>query len=209
MSEINRIVMQSCGQCGGIDLLLRYVREHTWFYVASIFHDNGAVTQPHIANGCICFSNDLGALLSTGTLDSSNSDALEGRFLAMPRHTASFQETIQVFPAEMIQRFDVLLFSQFVTYECQDLMKDFELPTFPNHEELMALEPDPETGLYPDQDVVGELNWDEVSTYNLFPNRKSLDDYIGIKIKQYQDFHKNQKLFCERMNTLFGVSDCE
>ena len=219
----------SCGQCGAAELLM--VRKRGWFYVAIIFHDNGATIQPHASNGYICISETIGALLTPDKLDFENTPILESNYLVAPRSMIGSQQSIEMFPLEMVQRFGALLCAPGNFYQMKGLAESFPLPTIPDEATVMAMTKDEETGLYPEADTEVGLTdtkdeykqWHRateindrpvrgtvISAINLFPDwpKRGADYYCGLRVEAYQNFVKNQKMFCEAMNTFFGVSDC-
>lgn len=219
--------------CGAGQLLIDYVKEHGWFYVGNIFHDNGRTTQPHTANGCICISEENGALYTINKIDPENTIILEHMYLAAPSSHVSTQQTVTVFPLEMIQSWDALLLAQAHHYESKGPMDEFLLPTFPDEATVLGMEKDAETKLYPMSDGMVDVglfddkdeykDWVGASNVNERPHRGTVigtidvhpdhpewgkDKYVGIRIEQYQNFVNNQKMFCEAMNKFFGVGDC-
>lgn len=208
------------------ELLLKYVGEHGWYSVANIFHDNEFSHQPHSNNGFICASPSLECLFTTGTVDAENTPIIERRYVVSPYRHIDFEQTITVLPFEHLQRFDCLLFEQAHHYNAKGPAADFPIPTIPTPDEIEAIEVDPETGLAEDYPIAvltdrihtdkklneedGEKGATQISVIDLHPDHPewSNDKFMGLRIMGAKEFVANQKLFCQRMNEMFGVSDC-
>ena len=208
------------------EMLLRYVGEHGWYSVANIFHDNEYSHQPHAANGLICASPSLEMLFTTGKVDAENTPIVEHRYVVAPYNHIDFEQSIAVLPFEHLQRWDALTFTQCHHYETKGPVDDYPIPTLPSPDEIEAIQLDPETGLadgYPiavlnDRRYTDKKRNEEddekyatqISVIDVHPDHPewSNDKFMGLRIKNIQTFIKNQKLFCECCNTMFGVSDC-
>ena len=209
----------------GAELLLKYVGEHGWYSVANIFHDNEFSHQPLSSNGLICASPSLEAVFTSGKVDAENSQIIDNEYAVTPYNHIDFEQTVTVLPFEHLQRWDALLFLQIHHVESRGLVTDLSFPTIPSPDEIMAIELDPETELavgYPiavlnDRRFTDKrLNEEDpkystqVSVLDVHPDHPewSNDKFMGLRIKHIQDFIKNQRLFVQRCNAMFGVSDC-
>ena len=194
--------------------LVEYVRKRTWLSVANIFTDNGFTVQPQTANGYICASMSKEIVLTTGKIDTQNTPILERRFLVAPENHVSYQQTITVIAFDQIQHWDALLFTQVHHYEFNGPAENFYLPKWPDTAEMMAMDgtEDPETGLYPNTDTVTLMDDTQMSMINLYPHvpeYQNRDKYIGMKVAPFIEFQKNHEVFCNAMNEMFDLSDCE
>jgi len=207
------------------EILLKYVEAHGWYSVANIYHDNEYSHQPHGANGLICASPSMEVLFTAGKVDFENSDIIDHKYVVTPYKHIDFEQSVTVLPFEHIQRFDALTFTQAHHFELQGPVGDFPIPTLPSPDEIMAIVVDPETGKaeghptavltnrrYTDKVRNGEDEKyaTEIAVFDVHPDHPewSNDKFMGLRIKNIQTFIENQRLFCQRCNAMFGVSDC-
>lgn len=190
--------------------LIEYVKKTGWFWVANIFHDNGYTSQPHTTNGCICASPSLEQFFILNKTDFENTPVIEQYLAVYPNNEISPQQMISSCAFRWIQRFDTLLGTHSTFYKSFGDFDEFPVPTIPNDSDILALTPDPETGLYSGPNITtADYNDGVASVYNLYPFTEWGDmRRVGIRIDRYQSFLRNQKKFCQAMNLMHGVSDC-
>ena len=188
------------------EFMISFVDKYGWFAVGNIFADNGYIINPFTVNGCVCASNSAEQLFTTGKYDIENTAVLENKYLVAPIDRVGFQQTIVAIQFSSIQHFDAHLLSQGWFYDLDGDDPKFVLPKWPTDVESMVA--NEETGLYPGTDTITRLDGNDISAIDVFEDLP-LDHYTGIRVKPYQNFIRNQKLFAEAMNTYFGLSDCK
>lgn len=190
------------------DFLIKQVKEKGWLSVGNImFEDAVPCINPITNAGYVCLSPGSELIFSPSRMDTHNTYVIENGYLFTDFGKAGVQQTINVNPFDRLRQFDTLILSQ-IYWDSED-GESILVPKYPDIATVEGMIQDPETGLYPNTDIVErEVSGIKESTISPYPTLVNVQDYIGIRVKEYQTFLKNQKKFREFIQNLYGLSDC-
>lgn len=186
------------------EFALERINEKGWLSLASLYFDNALVINIFNTRGYVAYSPSKDMYFFLGVEDSTNTDCIERKFVALNNKFVGQAQMISVIGGEHMQHFDINLFShrRFIN----DEQEVFPTPEVPTPDDVMGIELDPETGLVEGKDEVTLMNDEKIACINLYPDNK-YEEYSGLKIKSYQTFMKNHEKFIAALNTMLGVSD--
>ena len=104
-----------------------------------------------------------------------------------------------------IQHFDINLFNQEMAWA--NTPDAYPIPKLPKPAEMEAITLDPDTGLAAGHSVAKKMDGTEIAVFDLYPDMDILNT-SGLRIKEYQEFQKKQKMFTAAIKKLIGFSDC-
>lgn len=186
------------------EYLIERVNEKGWMSLSSLYFDNALVVNIFNSRGYIAYSPSKDMFYFTGAEDTSNTDCIERKYVALDNKYVGQSQMITVVGGEHLQHFDIHLFSHYRFIN--DDQEVYPTPVVPTPDEIKALVVDPETGLVDGEDVITQMNGEQISCRSLYPDNK-ITDYSGLKIVNYQKFIKNHEKFIAALNTMLGVSD--
>lgn len=185
------------------ELLVSRVQQYGWLTVGHIFCDNGYTVNPFVT-GEVCISPGNEMLFVATTYDSSDTANLEKYVVGNPKY-AGMQKSIVCIGFDHIQHFDINLFNQEMAWA--NTPDAYPIPKLPKPAEMEAITLDPDTGLAAGHSVAKKMDGTEIAVFDLYPDMDILNT-SGLRIKEYQEFQKKQKMFTAAIKKLTGFSDC-
>jgi len=191
------------------DFCIEQVKAKGWFSIANLYFDNSYCIFPFTQAGRVCYSPSADVFFSTSTIDSVNTQHMMWYYLAEAddRHLSLYQ-TFTCTGGDHLQHFDSHLFNY--SRQTPSGIDEFPVPTLPSEATVKGYTLD-ENGQYVSGGRHEEICMEDdriISALDLYPERKSLYDYIGVQIGGYQEFIKNHEVFCKAVNKHFNLSDC-
>lgn len=189
------------------DFLVKQVKEKGWLYIGNIaFESSIAIMNPTTSGGMVCLSPSAQMCFAISRMDTHSTFVIENHYLAQDFSRAGVEQSIVSVSFDRLQQFDVLIQSQWFR-ETED-GSAFVAPKIIKPADVESMVADEETGLYPNTDTFMTINDRQESTISPYPKDTNLHDYVGIRVKSYQEFVKTQKKFAKLCNEFFGLNDC-
>ena len=160
-------------------VLVDYIKKHGWLSVTNIFFNDGMAIFPTTTGGRICLSEANEVLLVMSKIDVATTEFSTNLYISPPRDRVGFLQTISVCPFHLLNHFDAMLFTFNQFY--RDTGADFPVPNVPDVEDVMALEADPETGLYPGTDTITVPRLTCTRSSRMTPQRTTVFELKGIR----------------------------
>lgn len=185
------------------ELLVSRVQQYGWLPVGHIFCDNGYTVNPFVT-GEVCLSPGNEMLFAATTYDSADTACLEKYVVGNPVYTG-MQKSIVCIGFDHIQHFDINLFNQELAWT--NTPNAYPIPNLPTPATMEGITLDPDTGLADGYTIAQKMDGTKIAVVDLYPDMDILNT-SGLRIKEYQDFLKKQKLFVAAIKKLTGFSDC-
>lgn len=189
------------------DFLVKQVREKGWLYIGNIAFESAiAIMNPTTSDGMVCLSPSAQLCFATSRMDTHNTYVIEQKYLAQDIARTGVEQSIVAVSFERLQQFDILMHSKWFRETPEG--DAFVAPKIIKPSEVESMVADEETGLYPGTDTFETISLKKESTISPYPKDTTVTDYVGVRVKSYQEFVKRQKMFCKLVNEMFGLSDC-
>ena len=175
-----------------------------------MFEDVVPCINPISSAGMVCLSPSKQLIFSIVRMDTHMSYVIEEGHLAQDVYNAGVQQTVVCEPFDRLRQFDLLLFTNKIHWDAAG--EKILVPKIPTVDTMMGIKLDKETGLADESaaDIITSVDDKQCSAVNLYPYDETLNvrDYKGLRVKEYQEFIKNQKAFCAFMKEFAGIGDC-
>lgn len=196
---------------GMLDLLKSRIQADGWLSISTVYFDNGYNIDVFATGGYVAMADSVECVFIFNGLDSSDSEIVENKYINMRRSHAGFQQNLTVAGYEHMQHFDIALYRH---REFLDPSMDvLPYPTYPKAADLLAMEADPDTGLFDTNicdtvEMIGGNKLSVIQMYNDFfdPYKKDWQ-YSGARVKEWKEFYQNHDKFVAYLNTAYGISD--
>lgn len=194
-----------------IDFLKSQINEKGWLAISSLYFDNGYVLNVFNTRGYVAYSDAMECFFSYNALDSTDSESVENKYSILRYEHFGMTQVITAVGYDHLQHIDLAQYSHYNFYN--DAQEETPYPKIPTKDEITALTPDPETGLYPGTDTITKMSGEPTSAipmYNDFfdPYVKN-EPYSGARVDHWQTFYKNQEKFVTLLAAAYGVSDAK
>lgn len=149
------------------DRLIKVIDEKGWLALSSIYFDNAVALTMNTSSGRVAYSKSEGLVFWISNQDILDSANTENGLIHMDPSFMGHQTHLVVQDIECTQHFTMALYAKMNFY--WDGQDAFPVPKIPTKDEIMAMEKDEATGLYPGTDtIVGikERYTGEISTPN-------------------------------------------
>lgn len=204
------------------DFFLECLEKNDWLGLSSLYFDNAYVMNVYTTRGYIAYSPSKKVFFAFSPTDSADVSIIEGTYAMLPHDILGHEWNITAVGYEHLQHFDIAQYSKYEFYN--DAQEKTPWAHIPTRATIMALEKDPETGLYPETDTVGLITDRKdceppcdriISTIGMYPEedgyqqKKDPDTwlYSGAIIDGWKRFYKNQEKFRVLLSEAFGVTD--
>lgn len=193
------------------DFLKERITASGWLSLSSLYFDNGLTINIFNTRGYVAMSDTAECFFCYNTLDSTDTDQVENKYVMMRRGYHGMQQNITVVGYEHMQHFDLAQYSHYGFY--WDEQEQTPFPKIPTKAELDAITLDPVTELADPTttDTVETLSGRQVSVismYNDFFDPYTKDwQYSAARIKEWKQFYANQEKFKTLLNDAYGISD--
>lgn len=186
-----------------LSFFLEQLNKKGWLGISNLYFDNAYMINVYLTNGYVAYSPSKEVFFAVGTLDSTDTSIIEKRYVTMDRRTIGMQQNLTATGADMLQHFDVAMYSHYGFYQDADTKTPY--PTIPTKDAIMALTKDPKTGLYGGTATAELINGETFSVVDMYPDRKDLVSCANVET--WQTFYTNQTKFVQMLKDGFGVSD--
>ena len=206
------------------DFCLERLQKDDWLGLSNLYFDNAYVINVFSTRGYVAYSPSKMCFFTMGTLDSTDSELVEGTYAVLEHGILGLQQNITAVSYEHLQHFDMAQYCHYQFYT--DEQEVMPWARIPSRATIMGLTHDPNTGLYTGENLdevqlasnyPGErqtsTRW--ISSIGFFPEEEGEQQqknpnkwyYSGARIAGWQRFYKNQEKFKTMLNSAFGVSD--
>lgn len=191
-----------------VDFLERQITEKGWLSVLNLYFDNSYTISVYNTRGMVAYSKNDQCFFAMNPVDSLETEVLESKVLIFEPGQIGQQVGLTVAGEEHLQHYDLATythFRNFFTTKMSEILLD-PLPSFtiPNADEVKAMEPNPDTGLYDGTDTITMLGLNQLSTIGMYD--KSAKMYSGAIVEFWKNFYKNHDIFLTYLKDQFGVS---
>ena len=130
--------------------LVNTVKNKGWLHIASVCFDNSNVLNIVNTGGYVAISESENTMIWLSSQDMADSENTFNRLAHLNPNIIGHHVTLVDQDLDCLQHFEYALYSKMHFY--WDEQDAFPAPTIPTKDEIMALEKDEETGLYPGVD---------------------------------------------------------
>ena len=184
--------------------LINTVKDKGWLYIASVCFDNSNVLSIVNSSGYVAISESENAMFWLSNQDTADSENVFNSLAYLNPNIIGHHVTLVDQDLDCLQHFEYSLYSRMNFY--WDEQDAFPAPKIPTKAEIMALEKDEETGLYPGTDELFGLkkryngfNYDDLtkrsktSTISMYSD----DQFTGVPEYSNKKYMTTGKAFFE------------
>lgn len=192
-----------------LDFLVKQLTEKGWLAISSVYFDNAYSINVFNTRGYVAYSKSAQTFFTAGCIDSTDSESVDNKFVVHDTRHFGLQQVITCVGEEHMQHFDIANYSQYrFTWDKQTVLP---YPKVPTKAEILALTPNPETGLYPGLPTVELMDGTEISVISLYEKFFDYfgngDPFSGARVDNWIQFYKNQDKFREMLSSCYGITD--
>lgn len=193
-----------------LDFFEQQLDKSGWLAFSHLTFDNSYVINIFNSRGYLAYSKSNELFINYNILDSTDTENIEHKLVYMEPHKVGMQQVLTFTGSEHLQHFNLAQYSHYRFYKDTD--EETCYPKIPTEAELEGMTADPETGLFPNTDLL-EINSGEersaIGLYNHIFDYTKGEPWSGIRIEFWKLFYANHNRFLEMLNTAYGITDAK